>query len=64
LFYDEKTGFTAMEQGTGWHASILTHAIARGAVPTGAVPLEKAMDGTTFVREASKRGFEIQVETQ
>ena len=64
LYYDEKTGFTAMEQGTGWHASILTHAIARGAVPTGAVPLEKAMEVTTLIRDSTKRGFEIQVETQ
>ncbi|MGD8553454.1 MAG: saccharopine dehydrogenase C-terminal domain-containing protein [Anaerolineales bacterium] len=61
LYYDEQTGFTAMEQGTGWHASIITHAIAKGEVPHGAVPLEKAMDGTTFVREAANRGFEVQL---
>ncbi len=61
LYYDEKTGFTAMEQGTGWHASILTHAIAKGEVPPGVIPLEKAMDGTTFVREAAKRGFDVQM---
>jgi lysine 6-dehydrogenase len=61
LYYDEQTGFTAMEQGTGWHASILTHAIARGDVPVGAVPLEKAMQGTTFVQEAAKRGFKVQL---
>jgi lysine 6-dehydrogenase len=61
LYYDEETGFTAMEQGTGWHASILTHAIAKGDVDPGAVPLERAMDGTTFVREAAKRGFEVQL---
>jgi lysine 6-dehydrogenase len=61
LYYDEQTGFTAMEQGTGWHASILTHAIARGDVAAGAVPLEKAMDGTAFVAEAARRGFDVQL---
>jgi lysine 6-dehydrogenase len=61
LYYDEQTSFTAMEQGTGWHASIITHAIARGDVPVGAVPLEKAMEGTAFVEEAAKRGFNVQL---
>lgn len=64
LYYDEHTGFTAMEQGTGWHASILTHAIARGEVAPGAIALEKAMNGTTFVREATKRGFDVQLTTR
>jgi lysine 6-dehydrogenase len=61
LYYDEKTGFTAMEQGTGWHASILTHAVAKGNIPPGAIALEKAMDGSTFVSEAAKRGFDVKL---
>lgn len=61
LYYDEETGFSAMEMGTGWHAAILTHAVASGTVPAGAIPLEKAMDGSTFVREAAKRGFDVQL---
>lgn len=61
LYYDEKTGFTAMEQGTGWHAAIQTHAIAAGSVPAGAIPLEKAMNGSGFGQEAAKRGFDIQL---
>ncbi|MDF1499309.1 MAG: saccharopine dehydrogenase C-terminal domain-containing protein [Anaerolineales bacterium] len=61
LYYDEETGFSAMEMGTGWHAAILTHAVASGTVPAGAVPLEKAMGGSTFVREAAKRGFDVQL---
>ena len=31
-YYDDTTGFSAMEQGTGWHAAILTEAIAFGRV--------------------------------
>jgi lysine 6-dehydrogenase len=62
LYYDETTGFTAMEQGTGWHASILTHAIAKSLIPAGAIPLEQAMGGTEFVSEAAKRGFDFQLQ--
>lgn len=57
--YDEATGFSAMEQGTGWHAAILTAAIARGQVRKGVVPVELAMSGHDFVAEAEQRGFKI-----
>ncbi|HSB89295.1 MAG TPA: saccharopine dehydrogenase C-terminal domain-containing protein [Anaerolineales bacterium] len=57
--YDETTGFTAMEQGTGWHAAILTEAIARGTTPRGVIPVERAMSGATFVEEAARRGFAV-----
>jgi len=60
-YYDESTGFTAMEQGTGWHASILTAAIARGQIAKGVVPVELAMSGSVFVAEAEKRGFKIRL---
>jgi len=58
-YLDETTGFTAMEQGTGWHAAILTHAIAGGKVPPGVVPVEKAMSGAGFVAEGARRGFVV-----
>jgi len=60
-YYDDKTGFNAMEQGTGWHAAILTGAIAKGEVERGVIPLENAMSGNTFVEHAAKRGFEVKV---
>jgi len=62
LYYDDETGFTAMEQGTGWHAAIITAALAHAKVPFGVIPVEKAMSGTDFVDEASKRGFNIELE--
>ena len=62
--YDEGTGFTAMEQGTGWHAAIMTAAIGRGRVPKGVVPVESAMSGSEFVADAEKRGFQITVEVR
>jgi lysine 6-dehydrogenase len=59
--YDEATGFSAMEQGTGWHAAILTEAIAFGQVSRGVVPVEDAMAGAAFVEQARRRGFAIEV---
>ncbi len=59
--YDEDTAFTAMEQATGWHAAIMTEAIAHGHVPSGVIPVERAMAGTKFVEEASRRGFEVEL---
>jgi lysine 6-dehydrogenase len=61
-YYDEKTGFTAMEQGTGWHTSIITAAIARGELPKGAIPVERAMTGSAFVDQASLRGFDVRIQ--
>jgi len=61
-YLDETTGFTAMEQGTGWHAAILTHAIAEGKVPAGVVPVETAMSGSGFVAEGAKRGFVVRLD--
>lgn len=58
--YDEDTGFTAMEQATGWHASIMTAAIAHGHVPSGVVPVERAMTGAAFVEQAGQRGFNVE----
>lgn len=60
--YDEQLGLTAMEQATGWHAAIMTEAIAAGKVPLGVIPVEEALTGTAFVEEASRRGFDVKLE--
>jgi lysine 6-dehydrogenase len=60
--FDDATGFSAMEQGTGWHAAILTEAIAFGGVPRGVIPVEGAMSGADFVEQARRRGFAIDVQ--
>ena len=62
LLFDPETGFTAMEQGTGWHASIFTAAIAAGTIEHGVIPVEQAMSGEAFVQAAAKRGFDIRRE--
>ncbi len=58
-YYDEATGFTAMQRLTGWHLSIVAAMIAKREIPTGAIPLELAVPGRAFVREAKRRGFNI-----
>ena len=59
-YYDEQTGFTAMQRLTGWHASIIAILAAQGKVQRGAVPVELAVPGSTIVEEARRRGFIIE----
>jgi len=57
--YDEKTGFTAMQRLTGWHASILLIAAVNRLVRPGAVSVETSLPGRTIVTECRRRGFAI-----
>jgi len=56
-FYDDETGFSAMERTTGWHASIVAIMMAQGETPRGAKPLEIAVPGRSFVTELKRRGI-------
>ncbi len=58
-YYDDATGFTAMQRLTGWHASIMAILAARGRLAPGAVPVELAAAGKTIVEEARLRGLDI-----
>ncbi len=58
-WYDEATGFRAMERVTGWHASIVAAMIARGEIPPGAHSVEKGVPPKRFVEEARARGLAI-----
>jgi lysine 6-dehydrogenase len=60
--YDIKTGFTAMEQITGWHASIIAIIMAQDKLPKGAVPVELALRGKMFDQEITRRGWELKRE--
>ena len=60
--YDIKTGFTAMEQLTGWHASIIAIIAAQNKLPKGAVPVELALRGKMFDHEITRRGWELKRE--
>ena len=58
-YYDEATGFSAMQRTTGWHLSIVAAMMARGEIRVGSLPVELAVPGDAFVREARRRGFRI-----
>jgi len=58
-FYDESTGFTAMERTTGWDMSIVAIMMANGQTRKGAVPLELAISSTDFVSELQRRGISV-----
>ena len=57
--FDEKTGFTAMQRLTGWHASIMAIAAVQGHIRPGVVSVENAMPGSRIVEECRRRGFQI-----
>lgn len=61
-FYDEETGFTAMERTTGWDVAIVAAMIARGQIPCGVVPVELAVPPDLFVRGLHLRGIQIKTE--
>ena len=61
-FYDDETGFTAMERTTGWDAAIVAAMMARGQTPKGAVPVEVGVQPDQFVQELAKRGIEVKTQ--
>jgi lysine 6-dehydrogenase len=58
-YYDESTGFTAMERTTGWHAAIVAAMMAKKEIPAGAIPVELAVSGETMMLECRARGMKI-----
>ena len=58
-YYDDATGFTAMERGTGWSAAIVAEMMARGETPRGAGGVEKMVPALPFVDELRRRGFSV-----
>ncbi len=57
VYPDDETGFTAMEQSTGWHAAIVCHWMASGRIAPGATPNELAVDAKALIPELTARGF-------
>jgi lysine 6-dehydrogenase len=60
-YFDEKTGFTAMERLTGWHSAIMMGFIARGQVPAGGVSMELAVPAAEFMAAVSERGIKYEI---
>ncbi len=60
-YYDEATGFRAMERLTGWHAAAMLIFQVGGQVPPGAVPQETALPPETMLDALRARGIAITV---
>jgi lysine 6-dehydrogenase len=58
-YYDEETGFTAMERCTGWSAAIVAEMMARGETPRGAGGVEVMVPTRPYVEELARRGIEV-----
>ncbi len=57
--FDEKTGFSAMERCTGFHAGIMASLAAHGATPRTAVPVEESVHPEIFLKELSRRDIKL-----
>lgn len=58
-YFDETTGFTAMERSTGWSAAVILEMAARGQIPRGAAGLEVLVPAAHCVEELRKHGLHI-----
>jgi lysine 6-dehydrogenase len=58
-YYDPKTGFTAMERGTGWSAAVVAEMMARGRTPRGAGGVEVMVPAQPFVEQLRQRGISV-----
>ena len=59
-YFDEPTGFTAMERTTGWHAAIVAAMMAKRQIPPGAIPVELAVPGKIMIEACRSRGMIIE----
>jgi lysine 6-dehydrogenase len=63
-YYDDKTGFTAMERLTGWHCSVMMAFQTNGAIKAGAVPQEVAISPRLVMDALTTRGIKHTVQIQ
>ena len=58
-YYDEATGFTAMERATGWTAAAAVEMAAHGQTPRGAGGVERLVPAVPYIAALRQRGFQI-----
>lgn len=61
-FYDQTTGFTAMQRTTGFGAAIVGIMLAMGELPPGSVRLERDVDADAYLQAVQKRGFDLKID--
>jgi hypothetical protein len=57
--FDDATGFTAMEQTTGYPTAVVATALARKELKPGAYTPDRAGFGAEHVEDLRKRGLRI-----
>jgi lysine 6-dehydrogenase len=63
-YFDEKTGFTAMERCTGWSAAIVAEMMAKGETRPGAGGVELMVPARVFVDSLRRRGIGVSEEVK
>ena len=63
-YYSKELDLTAMEKWTGWHISIMAIEIAYNNIAAGAVSVENALKGHTFLEKARNRDYDITISTK
>ena len=63
-YYSQELDLTAMEKWTGWHISIMALEIAYNKINKGAISVENALKGHTFLEEAKNRNYDITINTR
>jgi lysine 6-dehydrogenase len=58
-YFDEATGFTAMERCTGWTAALVAQMMGRGLTRRGAGGVEKQVPARPYVEELRRRGITV-----
>jgi len=58
-YYDEETGFSAMERSTGWTAAVVAEMMARGETPRGAGGLEVMVPARPYIEELRRHGLQV-----
>jgi len=58
-YYDDDTGFTAMERCTGWTAALVAEMMARGETPRGAGGVEQQVPARSYVEQLRQHGIEV-----
>jgi len=57
--FDEKTGFTAMEQTTGYPAAAIAHELAKRGLPHGTMTPDRLGLGAEHLKQLRRRGLRI-----
>lgn len=59
-FFDNETGFSAMERATGFPAALVLIHAARGECKNGVVPLERALNNKKYLEELQNSDLNIE----